>query len=247
MNLVRTTTICLSVLAHATFAWALVGPAHEQARYQAFDQGSGDDQFVVEQGIGLEGIVKLGEDIQTIRTTEVTPVESEQPQPIEQAKPVDELQETITSKSEKAVEDNIVKTEEPPPEIKPSEVKPVETAAQPLMVAVAKEASSSGVKSGGDTTALAEYRGKLARLFQECKFAPKRRVVGNAQVRIIVDEQGKVLRREIAKSSGDPRVDEAALANVDYAVKDCKDDGLPQAPQGLTEQDRTVTQGYVFK
>lgn len=248
MNALRTLTITASVLAHATFAWALVGPSGETKRYQAFDQGTGDDQFVVEQGIGIEGIVKLGEDIETIRTAEVTPIETKPPMTVEETREVDELEETITSVSQTAVEDNIVKTEEPPPpEVKPQEVKPVEMIEQPAVVALAKEASSGGVKTGGDTTALAEYRGKLARLFQECKFAPKRRVVGNAQVRITVDEQGRVLNREIVRSSGDPKVDEAALANVDYAVKDCKDEGLPQAPEGLTDKDRTVLQGYVFK
>ena len=92
-----------------------------------------------------------------------------------------------------------------------------------------------------------EGRGKLVKLFQECKFPPKKKLIGNAQVRIVVDELGKVVNREIVKSSGDAKVDQAALANVDYALSDCKDEGLPQAPQGLTATDRTVIQGYNFK
>lgn len=249
MNLLRASAVVLSLAAHGTFAWALVGHTGENNLYQAFDQGSGDDQFVVEQGIGLDGIVKLGNDIETIRTAEVTPVDTEPPVPVQEAKPVEDLQQAITSTSETAVEDKVVKTEEPPPppEIKPEEVMPVETVQQPMQVALAKDASTGAAKTGGDTMALAEYRGKLAKLFQECKFAPKKRVVGNAQVRITVDESGKVVNREVVKSSGDPGVDRAALANVDYAVGDCNDKGLPQAPMGLTADDRTVVQGYVFK
>ena len=104
-----------------------------------------------------------------------------------------------------------------------------------------------GEQAGGNASALAEYRGKLVKLFQECKFPPKKRIVGNAQVRIVVDELGKVVNREIVKSSGDLKVDEAALANVDYALNDCKDEGLPKAPEGLTATDRTMIQGYNFK
>ncbi len=234
MNLLRASAVGLSLLAHGTFAWALVGHTSENRQYQAFEQGSGDDQFVVEQGVGLEGIVKLGDDIETIRTAEVTPVETPPPVPVQEAKPVDELQQAITSKSETAVEDNVVKTEEPPPppEIKPQEVKPVEDVQQPMQVALAKDASTGAAKTGGDTMALAEYRGKLAKLFQECKFAPKKRVVGNAQVRITVDESGKIVNREIVKSSGDAGVDRAALANVDYAVGDCKDEGFAAGALG---------------
>lgn len=249
MNLLRASAVGLSLVAHGTFAWALVGHTGENSIYQAFDQGSGDDQFVVEQGIGLDGIVKLGNDIETIRTAEVTPVDTEPPVPVQEVKPIEDLQQAITSTSETASEDKVVKTEEPPPppEIKPQEVKPAETVQQPLQVALAKDASTGSVKSGGDTTALAEYRGKLAKIFQECKFAPKKRVVGNAQVRITVDEHGRIANREVVKSSGDPGVDRAALANVDYAVGDCKDARLPEAPEGLTAEDRTVLQGYVFK
>lgn len=247
MNAARAAAIVLSLAAHATLGWAIVHPVNE-TRYQAFDAGSGDDQFIVEQGVGLESIVKLGEAAQTIRTAAIEPVEAPPPVPVQEMKPVDELQQAITAKSETAVDDNITKSEEPPPpEIKPREVKPVEPVEQPMQVAVAKEASTGDAKVGGDPMALAEYRGKLAKLFQECKFPPKKKVVGNAQVRILVDETGKMLSREIAKSSGDPKVDEAALANVDYAVKDCKDDGMPKAPEGLTSSDRTVLQGYTFR
>lgn len=250
MAALRYVTFALSLAAHAAFAYALTAPRGEQ-RIQAFDQGTGQDQFVVEQGVGIDGILKLGESLETVRTAEVMPVEAPPPPPAE-VKPVDELQDALVSTSPEAVEDNIVKLEEPPPEVRPEDVKPVETqpvdvVEQPITVAIAKEASSGEAKTGGDTMALAEYRGKLAKLFQECKFPPKKRVLGNAQVRIVVDETGNVVRREIVKSSGDPRVDEAALANVDYAIKDCRDEGLPQAPQGLTEAERTVLQGYTFK
>lgn len=248
----RVITFVASLAAHVGFAAyaAYIPPAGER-RFQAFDQGEGNDEFVVEQGLGIEGIVKLGDSVETIRTVDVTPVEATPPAPTE-VKPVDELQDAIVSKAAEAVEDNIVKVEEPPPEVqpdevKPTEVQPVQAVEPPITVAIAKEASSGAERKGGDASALAEYRGKLAKLFQECKFPPKKRVVGNAQVRIMVDAAGKVVGREIVKSSGNPDVDKAALANVDYALNDCKDEALPQAPEGLTENERTVLQGYSFK
>lgn len=253
MNNVRAFTLIASLALHGGLAaYAAYMPSQADRTVSAFDAGTGNDQFVVEQGVGIDGIVKLGDSVETIRAAEVTPVEQAPPPPPPEAKPVDELQDTIVSKSVTAVEDNIVKLDEPPPEVKPEEVKPmevrpVEVTEPPVTVAIAKDASSGTVKTGGDATALAEYRGKLAKLFQECKFAPKKRVSGNAQVRIVVDESGKMVSREIAKSSGDPDVDKAALANVDYAIKDCKEEGLPQAPEGLTDHDRTVLQGYSFK
>jgi outer membrane biosynthesis protein TonB len=246
MNSVRSIAVALSLIVHGSFAYALTRHVSTSNEFAAFDAGTGDDQFVVEQGIGIDNIVKLGDDVQTIRTSELTPVET-LPTPVQETKPVEELQQAITSVSEKAVDDNIVKTEDPLPEIKPQETKPVEAVEKPVQVAIAKDASSGGEQTGGNATALAEYKGKLVKLFQECKFAPKKRLVGNAQVRIVVNELGKVVNREIVKSSGDPKVDQAALANVDYALNDCKDEGLPKAPEGLTATDRTVIQGYNFK
>lgn len=248
----RPIALIASLAAHvAAGAYALKPPTGEQ-RMAAFDQGTGNDQFVVEQGAGIDGIVKLGDSVETVRAAEVTPVEATPPPPPQEVKPVDELQDTVISKSVTAVEDNIVKLPDPPPEVKPQEVTPTEimppqVVEPPMTVAVAREESSGAAKTGGDANAVAEYRGKLSKLFQECKFAPKKRVVGNAQVRITVDETGKVVNREIVKSSGNPDVDQAALANVDYALKDCREYGLPQAPQGLTANDRTVLQPYSFK
>ncbi len=247
----RVITFVASLAAHVGFAAyaAYIPPAGER-RFQAFDQGEGNDEFVVEQGVGIEGIVKLGDSVETIRTVDVTPVEATPPAPTE-VKPLDELQDAVVSKAAEAIEDNIVKVDEPPPEVQPEEVKPTEIqpvqAVEPVTVAIATEASSGAERKGGDATALAEYRGKLAKRFQECKFPPKKRVVGNAQVRIIVDEAGRVVGREIVKSSGNEEVDKAALANVDYALNDCKDEALPQAPEGLSEKERTVLQGYSFK
>lgn len=252
MNNLRAIAVVASLAGHIGMAaYAAYVPTSVDRRFQAFDQGEGTDEFIVEQGVGIDGIVKLGDSVETIRTVDVTPVEATPPAPTE-VKPLDELQDAIVSKAAEAVEDNIVKIDEPPPEVqpeevKPTEVQPVQAIEPPITVAIAKEASSGSAKTGGDASALAEYRGKLAKLFQECKFPPKRRVVGNAQVRITVDELGRVVGREIVKSSGNPDVDQAALANVDYALKDCKDEALPQAPEGLTAADRSVLQGYSFK
>lgn len=250
MNVLRAIAFATSLAAHVSFAAYVVAPWTSESANIAFDQGTGDDQFVVEQGVGIDGIVKLGDSVETIRAAEVTPVEATPPPPTE-VKPIDDLQDTIVSNSATAVEDNIVKVPDPPPEVQPEDVKPPDVptvvAVPPVAVAESRDASSGAAKTGGDASALAEYRGKLAKLFQECKFPPKHRVSGKAQVRIVVDEQGKIVGREIAKSSGSAEVDQAALANVDYAIKDCREQALPQAPEGLSETDRTVLQGYIFK
>lgn len=248
MNNLRPIAIVASLAAHAGFAYALIAPLANSEPMRAFDKGSGNDQFVVEQGVGLSGFVNLGEATETIRAAEIEPVEAAPPAP-QEVKPVDELQDTIVSKSVAAADEHIVKLDEPPPELKPEEQKPVEIkpAEQvPVAVAVAQDASSGEEKKGGDTRARAEYYSKLVKLISECKFAPKRRVRGEAEIRMKFDERGNLVSREVVKSSGDDSVDRAALANVD-GLKDCKEEGLPPAPEGLTVSDRTMVQKWTFR
>lgn len=250
MNHLRNTAVVLSLAAHVSVAYALTKHVSEHtSSVMTFDLGTGDDQFVVEQGIGLSSVVKLGEDLETIRTAEVTPVETVTPPPaVQETKPVEELQETITSTADKAPEDNIVKLDEPPPpETKPEEVKTIAAVEPPVQVAIARDASSGEERTGGNAAEKAAYLGKLVKVFNECAFKPKKVLQGSTKIQIVLDEQGKLVDRKIVTSSGDPKVDEAALANVDYAATTCKEEGLPPPPKGLTASDRTLNQTYNYR
>jgi periplasmic protein TonB len=93
----------LSIGVHAGFALFMLLPAGGAA----IEEGTGDDIMVVEQGLAIQGVAKLGEDVITVDPIEAPPVQVAAAQPLpEEVKPVVE--------------------EELPVEEKPKEVKPIE-------------------------------------------------------------------------------------------------------------------------
>jgi protein TonB len=242
MRALKATAILLSLGVHGSIGYAM-WPRLESADFHTYSIGNGDDMFVVEQGIALEGSVKLGDATETIHTEEVTPVETVQAQPVQEVKEIEELRDAITSTSVAAIEDNIIKTEEPPPEVKPEEPKPVEAVQQPAQIAISREASSGREQKGGDATAINEYFGKLARLFEESKFRPKRRAIGKVVVQLKIAPDGRLLSREVKTSSGNSNLDETALAIVDRAAPDIQG----AMPKGLLSSELSATLPFNFR
>jgi periplasmic protein TonB len=238
----RTIAIVLSLGLHGSLGYAML-PALNDIDVQAFSAGTGDDMFTVEQGIALEGSVKLGDSTETIHTEEVTPVETVQAQPVPEVREVEELRDTITSTSVAAIEDNIIKTEEPPPEVKADEPMPVEAVQQPAQVAIAREASSGREQRGGRADEINAYFGKLARLFEESKFRPKRRAVGKVVVQLRIGTDGRLLSREVKTSSGNASLDETALAIVDRAAPEIQG----AMPSGLLSSELSATLPFNFR
>jgi periplasmic protein TonB len=239
MKSLRTIAVALSLMVHASVGYAML-PRDDVNPIDSFAAGTGNDQFVVEQGIAIEGIAKLGDDLQTIETVDVTPAAQEAP-PVQEVKPVDELRDTITS-AESKVEDNIVKTEEPPPPVTPPPTpQVVEAQEQPKQVALASEQSSGEAKKGAaDPAVFKQYLGKLSEFVQKAKINPRSKLTGTVWVKFKVSPEGELLSREITASSGSKVLDEAAVAALDRAAP------FPPMPQEVANGPVDVSVPFKF-
>jgi len=124
MDVIRSTTFLISLGLHAGILLAVIGVTTGGS---ALESGTDDDVFVVEQGIAIEGVAKLGEAEEMIETidippvqqaqlkppeaTDVVPAEEPRPEPPQTVNP--ELTELITSK-ESEHEDSVVEREPEP-------------------------------------------------------------------------------------------------------------------------------------
>ncbi|GFO81353.1 TonB family protein [Methyloceanibacter sp.] len=80
----------VSIGIHAAFVIAMFMPAADGA---ALQEGAGSDIMVVEQGIAIEGLAKLGEDVMSVEAVEAPPMMSAVAQPLEQVEAVEEQEE----------------------------------------------------------------------------------------------------------------------------------------------------------
>jgi protein TonB len=239
MNTARSIAVVLSLLAHASLGYAMI-PRVFQTNVDALEAGDGDDVVTVEQGIAIEGLAKLGDAMETIETAEVTPVEQATPPPIEEVKPIEELRDVITSEASE-VQDDIVQTEEPPPEIqeKPPEQVQVQEV-QPEQVAIVTEQSSGEEKSGGDPKAFSLYLGKINQLVQRSKINPRSRLAGTVVMRFTVGTRGELISKEVATSSGHAALDNAAIAALERAAP------FPPIPPEVSTRPLAFTQPFRF-
>ena len=238
MKSFRTIAVALSLMVHASVGYAML-PRNDVNPIDAFDVGTGNDNIVVEQGIAIEGLAKLGDELQTIETVDVTPVAQEVPPPLQEVKPVDELRDTITS-AESKVEDNIVKTEEPPPPAPPTP-QIVQAQEQPQQVAMATAQSSGEAKKGAaDPAIFKQYLGKLSEFVQKAKINPRSKLTGTVWVKFKVSPEGELLSREITASSGSKVLDEAAVAALDRAAP------FPPMPQEVANGPVDVSVPFKF-
>lgn len=228
-------TWLVSFAAHAAFAaWLLVVPGGA-----ALDSGDGDDQFVVEQGIAIEGLDMWGQDDTTVQAVEAEPMEASEARPaVEEVKEIEEVEETKVIASETGPEQEIEEVEpEPVKEPVPPQVATLEQAAQ---VAVEEKRATSIAKSGGEATAHSKYLGKLRTHLEKRKVNPRTRQVGTAVVRFTVDASGQLLTREIATSSGNKQLDEAAIASVEKAAP------FPAMPEDVDREPLVVSVPFRF-
>ncbi len=208
----RVITSALSLALHGAFvALFFVTPGGA-----ALDSGSGDDMFIVEQGIAIEGFAQLGEAETTTPEVEAPTEISEARPPLEEVKPVEEDVQHVIGSESGPEQEKIVK--EPEPEkIEEPHPKQVATLEQ-TEVAVEEQKASGAKKTGGDTTAASEYRGKLYQHLERKKVNPRSREAGTVVVRFTVDSSGQVVSREVTASSGSKMLDDAAVASIDKAA-----------------------------
>lgn len=207
----RSITWVLSVFLHAAVAWSFTH-TYEVRSYQT---GGGEDDFVVEQGVTIEGISMLGLDTETVHAVEAEPQEVSEARPeIQEVKAEEVVPETkiITS-------DNGPEQEDLPEEIKEvQQVQQVATVEQQVVVPVEQKIAAGAAKQGGDASATRAYEGKMYAHLAKKMVRPRAgERIGRVVVRFTVDPSGKVLSREVAQTSGIKGIDEAALASIDRA------------------------------
>lgn len=229
--MLRLVTWLVSLAVHAGIAlFFLITPGGA-----ALEQGSGADTMVVEQGIAVEGVAKLGEDETSVEAIEATPtLASQATPPPEEVDPVKDA-EVITSnegpEQEKVFEPKPEEVKEP----QPQQIAAIE------QEAVIRELESSGqTLQGGDATAQSAYLGSLRSHLERSKVNPRTGLSGTAVVHFVVDTSGNVVTNEIARSSGYPALDQAALASIERAAP------FPPVPKGLNKDRIEVSVPFTF-
>jgi periplasmic protein TonB len=183
----------------------------------ALEMGSGDDEFVVEQGLAIEGISQFGQDEVNVSAVEAEPLEaSEARQAVEEVKAVEEVEDTtVIASKEGPVQETPEIVPQPVEQPRPEQVATVE---QQEQVQIDEKRASGATKTGGTATERSKYLGQLRTHLEKKKINPRSRQVGTVVVRFSVGSGGELLTREVARSSGNKVLDEAALASIENAA-----------------------------
>lgn len=217
MDLTRLGSAGFSAAMHAALMLSLVGFAGSSA----LETGSGQDQFNIEQGIALEGLALSGDALETVQAVDQPPVEKvEATPPVPEVKTEEPPPEAITTASLDQKEEVQARDPEPPKEVPPEPPKPetVQQEAVPEQVAVATEQASSKKQSAGDPTKFSKYLGELRTKLEKSKINPRSRLSGTVMLRFTIGEDGEIVAREVAESSGSKLLDDAALAALERAA-----------------------------
>lgn len=205
----------------------------------ALEEGEGEDTFIVEQGIAIEGVARSGEAEVAVEAVEAPPPVLQSAPPKEEVKPIEEdVQHVIGSES--GPEQEKVTLEPKPEEIR--EVRPEQqiAAVQQTEIAVEEQKAAGARQTGGSTTAISAYRGRLYSHITKNKVNPRSRVAGTVVVRFTVSPQGELISREIATSSGSKLLDDAAVASIDRAAP------FPAMPSEAAEGPLVVSVPFKF-
>lgn len=241
----RLLAICVSSGLHA----AALASVLWYERGTAFESGSAIAAFRVEQG-AVEVIAVPGQDLVTVTASEAEPLPPSAARPAGEPVPAREapqdaevvrdpgpepvLAETITSRSD-------LRHELPPPEAtRPVEAQSAAIAQPETPPATAERKSAGGAAPGGDATIRAAYLGALRTKIEKATVRPRGRGSGTAVVRFTVDAAGRVVAREIAASSGNKALDDAALAALERALP------FPPFPDGLARDPLVVSIPFKF-
>lgn len=249
--MLRMITFAASLAVHALLAYVSLTSELLSDNAMAFEQGTGNDAFVIEQGIGIEGFMQEGEAVETVEANE-TPTQMSEARPqIDEIKPVEQAQETppdeqlkdteiVTSKDGPQAEALPVE-EEKPKEIEQQQPPQMATLEQLEEQQVVEEQKSAGQKQeGGDAGVRRAYLGRISKKLQSTKVNPHSRATGTVIVRFEVAPSGALLSREVVASSGSQLLDNAALAAVDKAAP------FPAFPDGMKAEKIVEVVPYRF-
>ena len=233
MNLRALTSLISFALHGAVVGFFLITPGGA-----ALDEGTGDDTFVVEQGIAIEGLSRDGEAAVNIDAVEAPPPVIQSAPPMEEVKPLEEDVQHVIG-SEFGPEQEKVVREPEPEEVR--EAQPEQIAAIEQTEIAVDEQRASGVKqTGGDTTAMSAYRGKLFTHISKKKVNPRSKKAGRVVVRFTVSPKGELISREIATSSGSKLLDDAAIASIERAAP------FPEMPSEANDGPMVVSVPFKF-
>ncbi len=208
MQILRPTCLLLSAGLHAGLLFALIGISNRSA----LDEGTGSDRFVVEVGIAVEGLTKLGESEHMIQTVDIPPVRpAEARQPIEERKVMDVVTSTEGSSEEQVASQEFKPVEQPRPIAVPMRQ-------QAPQVVTHVEQSSGPEQHGGQTTLRMAYLGEVRKALEKSKISPHGHLSGTVLLGFTIARSGQVLTREVKKSSGSKVLDDAAMAALDHAA-----------------------------
>jgi protein TonB len=202
----------VSLVLHAGLAWA----AMRTIDYSALASGSGNDDFVIEQGVAIEGVAMFGLDTETVQAVEAEPVEMSEARPeVKEVKTEEVVEEAKVITSETGPEQEQLS---PEVEEKAEQVKQVAATEQVAVQEVEEKIAAGAQQQGGDSTVLKAYNGKLFAHISKKIVRPRTgQRVGRVVVRMLINPTGDVISREVAESSGIKGIDEAALASIDKA------------------------------
>ncbi len=194
----------------------------------AFEAGSGEDRFNVDQGVAVEGFSLDGQDAISVAAVEAEPLEaSEARAAVEEVKAVEEVEPVEIVKSDDGPEQQEVIEEKPVEQPTPEQVATIE---QQEQIAVEEKKAAGAAKTAGDTNSLNAYRGKLWSHISKNKLAPKTRSSGMVVVKFSIGADGQLVSSSIEKSSGNSLLDKAAIRMVEKASP------FPALPDGISAQ-----------
>lgn len=213
--MLRAATILTSIAVHGALIYVSLTGSLLAHSAMSFDQGTGDDTFRIEQGIGIEGMMQEGEAVETVEANE-TPTQMSEARPqIDEVKPVEKEETVVRSENGPSPENMPV---EEPKEVQ-QQAPQMATIEQLQEQSVVEEQKSAGQKQeGGDTGEKNAYLGKIHGKLSKSKVNPRSRASGTVLVRFAVSPSGALLSKEVIASSGSQILDDAALASIDKAA-----------------------------
>jgi protein TonB len=234
MSRLRLIAISMSVLIHAAIGNLMLASSRKSIT-DALDFGQGIDIVLVERGIAAEGLVNLGDAMQTIEPAKIFPLRP--PPQSDEVKP-DALRDVIASDAS-SVEEVVVDTQEPPAPPQPDVTQAKEQ--RPPQAAIFTEESSGPGKTGADAKAIGLYLGQIQKHVERAKVSPPSRRSGTVVMRFTIGLDGKLLSREVVSGSGFKILDDAAVAALDRAAP------FPPIPPKVSLRPISLTQQFTFE
>lgn len=201
MNL-RALTWLISLFLHGSVVgFFLISPGGA-----ALEEGLGEDTFIVEQGVYSE----------RVEAVEAPPQVIQSAPPLEEVKPFEEDVQSVIASENGPDQEKVI--DEPKPEEVKEPQKEQLAAVEQTEIAIEEKKETGERKSGGDTTAISAYRGRLFDHISRKKVNPRSKYAGTTIVRFTVGPGGELISREITSSSGSKLLDDSALASIDRAA-----------------------------